>query len=96
MNIWREIILKQKNKLLRTATCNRCSNVFGVESRLGISEVAGCYECLEYKNTTSKRYAMRNINIEAIEARGNKLTNVAMYLTEKRNGITDQINKGAM
>ena len=36
---------------VRTVKCNRCGHVFGIDARLGVSEVASCCQCV---NNSSK------------------------------------------
>jgi len=45
----------QKPDQKRTVTCNRCGHLFGVDARLGISEVAGCHRCENLKEVQNER-----------------------------------------
>ena len=39
-----------QSESLRTVTCRRCGNVFGVDASIGVSEAIGCQACHEGRN----------------------------------------------
>ena len=43
-----------KSNPIRSVTCRRCGHVFGIDAKLGVSEVAGCSECPENEIKTQK------------------------------------------